>query len=463
MADKKVSQETDLGLAGIDGTVEYRVIKSGGTYKQKYSDLFSYINSHLPSPSIPTLQQVLDNNHDLTSGIVKIGTLAGDSSGSSLNLIAIGGEALNSGGGPGGSIGIGFRAGMSSSIGKGIIIGNQTGMGASGVDTVILGNTAAGGSVENSSVILGSGAISSVGTKNIYFGAKTGDYSGYGLSTPGTLSNIFIGEEAGSSAVAPGNLGNYNIALGYQALYTNDDPSRSNIVAIGNQAGFSTGHALPGGADSVYVGTGSGKNAGGDYTTAIGYQAGIDSNSANLVAIGKLAGEGSTHENSILIGESAGAEGSGADVVVIGAIANNNNVEDKVIAIGSGALNSSNVGTVIAIGTNAMGNTSQGANSNVVAIGDRAGSSSEPIATNCIYIGSNAGRNNATKDVIAIGTNAGDSNPSNSEFILASSCIRTFSSSLDAANYYSGLTLSAGQTYIYIDTGDDNALKVYQT
>jgi hypothetical protein len=67
MADLKVSQEVDLGLAGIDGTVEYRVIKGSNTYKQSYADLFSYINSNVTTP---TLQEVTDVGNTTTNAIL---------------------------------------------------------------------------------------------------------------------------------------------------------------------------------------------------------------------------------------------------------------------------------------------------------------------------------------------------------------------------------------------------------
>ena len=395
MADKKVSQETDLGLAGIDGTVEYRVIKSGGTYRQKYSDLFSYINSH---SSIPTLQQVLDNNHDLLNGIVKIGTLAGDGSSSAVNLISIGNGALQNSSGPAGTIGIGPQAGLSSSIGKGVIIGFQTGNGASGLNTVILGNSAGFNAIEGDSIILGYNAgYRTCGTGNTYIGEGAGNYSGYGLLAPGVLHNVFIGHDAGGTASTAGNLGNYNIAIGEEALYNNDNPNRSNIVALGNQAGYSVGHSIGDALNSVYIGNQAGYNASGGSMVALGNGACAGSQSEYLIGLGDSAAAGSTSSYTIGIGGNAASNTSGNRIIAIGQDVATNFNKNDVIGIGVGALTSmqnDSLGNVIAIGSFALSgiNADPADTNNYTLIGIGQSAAINSVAINrSIIIGNHAG------------------------------------------------------------------------
>ena len=459
MADKKVSQETDLGLAGIDGTVEYRVIKSGGTYRQKYSDLFTYINGQL---RIPTLQEVLDNNHSLTNGIVQIGTTAGGTS-PGAGQISIGTSALNVT--SIGSVGIGVNAGVGSGGLRNVLIGNSAGGGLQGTGgNIVIGDNSGSGANHASSIVLGtSTATSSSGTNSIFIGSSAGNYSGAGLA-PAPINNIFLGPNAGGGNASTHNLGYNNIAIGQDSLYNNDDNTRNNIIALGNKSGYSTGHALPGGTNSIYMGEESGMNSGGNYMVALGYQAGRDTNSNNLIAIGNTAASATSGTNVVAIGAGALAGGStGDNLIAIGNNTANAGASDNTIAIGTAAMRSADAGGVVAIGTGSMEGFDGGPNANCVAVGHDTGRSSDAIATGCVYVGTGAGRSNTARDVIALGTNAGLSNPTEGEFILASTHIRAFGSPLDASNYYSALTLSPNQTYIYIDTGDDNTLKVYRT
>jgi len=143
MADLKVSQEVDLGLAGIDGTVEYRVIKGSNTYKQSYADLFTYINSNV------TLQQVLDNNHDLVDGNFFAGTSAGYSNtGASVNAF-------------------GNVAGFSNEGSNVNGLGDNAANSNSGDNVNAIGNTAAGDNTADHVNALGQGAGYSNSFKNV--------------------------------------------------------------------------------------------------------------------------------------------------------------------------------------------------------------------------------------------------------------------------------------------------------
>lgn len=379
MADKKVSQETDLGFAGIDGTVEYRVIKGAGTYRQKYQDLFDYITTVLKY--IPDLDTVITQGHDMPNGLIPIGTDALVSNTGATNVIGIGTSAAK-GNNKADVIALGADSLFQNTGQKAIGIGYQAGMNNTGNDNIAIGY--------QSGQVLGADIIS-IGTN----AAKLN-----------TLDNVIA---IGSGSAATSTIGDA-IGIGKSALDSATSGATSNVVAIGHRAG---------------------QTMSGDDVIALGYQAASGTDGSRLIAIGTGA--------------------------------NKNNDESDSVAIGNSALEGSNVGDTVAIGTGAMSNTGQGTDANVIAIGTSAGQSSDPVAIDCVYIGVNAGRNNANRNVIAIGTNAGLSNPSDGEFILASACIRIFSDPTQAASYYSGLTLSSGQTYIYIDQSDDNALKVYQT
>ena len=163
MANLKVSQEVDLGYAGISDTVFYRVIKAGGTYKQSYADLFAYINAHV------TLQMVLDNDHSLVNGIALIGTNAGASqtgtqvtfigtgagqNNSGLYVIGIGYEALY-GNDQNQAIGFGYHALYNNRGAAPYAMGYEAGMGNGGNQCIMIGNYALKSNSGNNSIGIG--------------------------------------------------------------------------------------------------------------------------------------------------------------------------------------------------------------------------------------------------------------------------------------------------------------------
>jgi hypothetical protein len=271
-----------------------------------------------------TLQQVLDYDHDLVNGIVQIGTNAGGSS-PAINQISIGQDALNFSSAS--SVGIGLNAGKNGSGVKNVIVGWSTGTDSNGNANVIIGAGSGGNTSENNSVIIGnSTSFASIGGDNVHIGDEAGANSGAGV-TFGVSRNVFIGSQAGSTNVGANNKGNSNVAIGYLSLFNNDDEIRDSIVAIGEEAGYSVGHALPGGTDSIYIGRESGKNSGGNNTIALGYQAGLNSNSNDLIALGRNAGNGNSISNSFVISNDSlpsyldYAAASAAITVILGASA----------------------------------------------------------------------------------------------------------------------------------------------
>jgi len=112
------------------------------------------------------------------------------------------------------------------------------------------------------------------------------------LSTLGT-SNIFVGDDAGTSTVA----GSFNSAMGTEALYSNTSGNSNTAV------GFRALRDNTVGEDNVAVGSGALRYSGSDDNTAVGYNAGggsIGVGSSN-VFLGYKAGFNSTGGNKLYI------------------------------------------------------------------------------------------------------------------------------------------------------------------
>jgi co-chaperonin GroES (HSP10) len=465
MADKKVSQETDLGLAGIDGTVEYRVIKSGGTYKQKYSDLFSYIASNT---TIPTLQQVLDYNHDLSpdnfwagtvagagvttnhnvgigeyagynnngGGSISIGYAAGALNNNSSNVVAIGYAALNSANLVGGAIAVGNGALKSSNGGDSIGIGNAALQYNDSQYSIGIGYTAGSQNTKAYSLMMGyHSGDTNKGDELISIGKNAG-FTNQGNNVISIGSNagnanlgnnlIAIGTDAANNSGAGFiQSGEYNIAVGYQALYNNDDPSRSYVVAIGNKAGYTTGHTLGGGQNSVYVGSQAGQDSSGIFNVHLGSGAGANSISDVLIAIGANAGQGVGGNSNIVIGSNAG-DVTGNDNIAIGheSLAGGS-TRSRQIVIGNRASNNTNLGYTIGIGNDVL-KDAQASNTDpsefhTIAIGDHVLETSTDI-NNSIYIGDTAGSFNDNGG--SGGTNANNVVIGHGSHVNNSQCIK---------------------------------------
>lgn len=141
-------------------------------------------------PVIPTLQQVLDYNHDLADGFVFIGTGAGDSNTGVLNVIGIGTDAANNNG--------------ADHI---VAIGISAGDGNLGENNVFIGRTAG---FDNTGEF-----IDAIGYQTASY--NSGDY--ISAMGPGAANN---------------NTGNQVVAIGFNSAINN---TGDDVIAIGSNAG----------------------------------------------------------------------------------------------------------------------------------------------------------------------------------------------------------------------------------
>jgi len=431
MADLKVSQENDLGLAGIDGSVEYRVVKAGSTYKQNYDDLLTWIGSNV-TPATPTLQDTIDQSRVLTNNNFYVGLISGQATsgnenigigtgamsggGSTTSCVAIGeyaGQTTNFNG-----IGIGYFAGQGMALSQYVTaIGRNAFRGASSLYGIAIGlnagayQTNLGISTSNNINIGVESGNNAKGSFGVYLGNQAGLYSYNDF-------NVYVGALSGAGAT-----GDRNIALGTNTLYQNEG---SDTIAMGHYAGLS--------------------NTGNNCFFAGSY-AGYDIESYNnpntgssVIGIGYQSAGGNYQPNVIALGDYAGYLNGGLECTFIGLNAGYGNGEDNSIGIGTNALGSNNGSNAIGIGVNAgYGNQGQ----------------------QCFFIGWDAGNGNVANNVIAIGRNAGSGNNLGNSFIISNEYIPTFATSTDANNYYSGNAPSSSSTYLYMDLSD-NTIKCYR-
>jgi trimeric autotransporter adhesin len=406
MANLKVSQEVNLGLGGIDGSVEYRVIKGGNTYKQSYADLFSYINSNVP---IPDLQQVLTAGNTTTNDNLYIGLVSGGQTGTNNVGIGVGALAGGSGGGAVAySVGIGEYAGQSDSF-NGVAIGGYAGQNMN---------------IANSVVAIGNNSFR---TGRSIYGVAIGVNAGFGQYIRGTgeatRSTINIGTDAGTDAQGDYNtfigldsgrssIESYNVGIGFKSQQGNEG---TNVNTIGQNAGY-----FNLGDDCFFAG----RYAGYDEERTLSPNVG-----SSVIGIGYQSAGGNNQNNVIGIGDYAAINNTGIEVIGIGLNSLDGNGGDYNIGIGSNALGQSLAPYNVGIGYNA-GYLNEG--------------------ENCVFIGASAGDNNQGNFVVGIGSSAGQSNQENNSFIISNSSLPSFATQADAILYYTAATtLSAGCTYLY--------------
>lgn len=185
---------------------------------------------------------------------------------------------------------------------------------------------------------LGAGSsLISTGTDNILLGNNAGS------SLTSQDGNIMLGYNAGINTINNNNVaigyesagGNTNlqnsITIGHYAGEGSTNLTSS--VVIGNGAGYQMTNAI----GSTFIGSSAGRFKRGNYNVAIGfealrnnttsdesvgigYNAGRNNNGSNVVCIGQKAGETNAGNNSVLIGGGAGqVGGSFTDTIVINA------------------------------------------------------------------------------------------------------------------------------------------------
>lgn len=395
-------------------------------------------------PVIPTLQQVLDYNHDLVDGFVFMGTGAGNANTGATEVIAIGSNAADTNSGDQ-VVAIGDGAGANNSGSIVVAIGLDAADNNTNDDVIAIGSSAATQNTGDYVTAIGSYAgDSNTGTQLVAIGngAANGN-SGDNLVAVGTYASsantasdvVAIGRDSatsnsGNNLVAvgqnagTGNTGNGVIAIGLDAAQANT----SSIIAIGESAGSSNS-----GGNVIGVGRNAALSNTGDHVTALGRSAASGNSADNVIAIGKDVAGTNSGDNTVMIGVSAGTNNtgdelvavgfeagkdntglyvvavgreatetnSGSNVVGIGYNAAKTNTGDHVIAIGNGAANTNGDSGVVAIGKDAYTNIS-GSPLPGTAVGYEAGSS----AYGGTYVGYWAGKN-STASGVYIGTATG--------------------------------------------------------
>lgn len=279
---------------------------------------------------------------------VMIGDFAGQGVTTSSNNICIG-EFCAKTANPADSIFIGIFAGRDSSSTYSLYMGNSSGYNPDGTYNIGIGHNAlygdAGTTTANSNIAIGyqSGYSVSSAANNIILGTS----AGYSMTT--TAGSVVIGQEACYFPV-----GDYNIALGYKALYGNTTTKTAyNNVALGKEClykarsaynniglGTSAGYNITTGIENIAIGNGSSASvATGTYNIHIGYQAdGYEADPNYSIAIGyqTKAGSGTDgYTDCIALGREAKAYGGDGAIQIGRGI--NNRVANYTLHVGGAA------------------------------------------------------------------------------------------------------------------------------
>jgi hypothetical protein len=267
--------------------------------------------------------------------------------------------------------------------------------------------------------------------------------------------------------------GSYDIALGYQAMYSNS--GASNNIAFGYQAMYSNSA----GSNNIAIGSGAmywsqladnnvaignnalrsnsqgdynivlgyqalSSNSGGSYNMAFGYQAlqtNTSSGSYNM-AFGYQALKTNSGSNNLALGEGALIGNKGEDNLAIGASALDTNSGDYNLAIGNQALWNNSGSDNLAMGHYALQHNS---GSNNVAMGDSA------LSTNSgsynVAIGLNTLTGNTGSDNLAIGQYALQMNNGSNNQAFGNRASRSSQGSYN---------LAMGQSTLYNNSGSYN-------
>jgi hypothetical protein len=227
---------------------------------------------------IPTLQEVLDNNHDLVDGNNFQGTGAGDgNTGTEVNAF-------------------GTDAGTDNTGNNQNAFGNSAGYENQGENQNALGESAGQENTgANQNAFGGSAGYQNIGDYQNAFGV------GAGFLNTGANQNA-LGSSAGAY-----NTGNNQNAFGSSAGVDN---TATNQNAFGSKAG-----QVNSGANQNALGENAGKNNSGISQNAFGNTAGQDNTGDNVNAFGENAGDGNTFSNVNLFGEGAQADEDGQTVL----------------------------------------------------------------------------------------------------------------------------------------------------
>jgi len=252
----------------------------------------------------------------------------------------------------------------------------------------------------------GSISTPTLGTSNLKFGVNAGN-----SITSGGNFNTLLGDEAGTALTT----GDDNVAVGYNALKTEDE--HGNNVAIGSGSlknlnagthaynvgvGVDTGVNLTTGVQNTFIGALAGDAlTDADFNVAVGTSAlSADTLGSNSVGLGRnaLASQNftsATNTYNVAVGTSAGLSVStGVNNTLIGGLAGDALTDaDQNVAVGAGALTNDTLGsksTALGRSTLANQNFTSATDSNNTAVGYFAGFNVTTGRFNSIF-GANAG------------------------------------------------------------------------
>jgi hypothetical protein len=268
-------------------------IRTGNDFWMRNAELTSWLqNVNIGPGSSPvglSLQNVLDNNHDLVNGNNFQGTNAGVGSSARSDIIAIGEDA-----------------GTNVVGDNNTFIGNNAGQSSIGSNNIAIGGTTLNGTVYDLSygVAIGNNALRSTNQDNIVLDiVAIGNYAGMDLYSGSYINAI------GSYAFNGGR--GYQInAIGNLAAYTN---TGDYVNAIGLSS--ATGN---GGSDVNALGSGTAGSNSGNNINALGYAAASNNTGDNVNALGRNAGDSNTASNVNALGYNAGYHNVYSHVTLLG-------------------------------------------------------------------------------------------------------------------------------------------------
>lgn len=246
--------QADVPLSGSDMLIGTDVLNDNETKNFTISELAQFIETQIGPGTIPTLQQVLDNDHDLLNGNNFQGNQAGDSN-TGQNVIGFGFQSASTNSGNFVTA-IGFGAAQSNSKSFVNAIGQNASIQNSGDNVNAFGSNSGNANSGNYLNAFGQNAGKfNTGAALNAFGTNSGE------SNEGTYVNAFGGQAAKS------NKGTNVVAIGQNAALNNEG---SIVYAIGQEA--ATGNI-------------------GNYLNAIGINAAINNSGTNVIAIGESSAQ----------------------------------------------------------------------------------------------------------------------------------------------------------------------------
>ena len=402
MANIKIS-ELPVASTPLTGAEELPVVQLGNTVKATVNNLTTFL-------PVATLQQVLNNNHNLLDAINLQGTGAG--SGNS-------GKNIN---------GLGANAAASNTGDLINALGTQAAQSNHGLYVNALGYQAAQNNTANSVNALGNQAAKGNTGTNV-------NALGYQAGLNNTYSDVTL---LGYGATADDNmqlvLASYSTANQARIYFGNISDNRNYELPDASGTIALTADIIP--STLQQVTTGINKNL---------------INGINLQGTGAGATNSGTNINAL--GTNAASTNTKSDINALGNSAANNNTSDNVNALGNNAaISNSGEGNVNALG---LSSGEHNSGSDVNFLGRLSGSYNTGNSIN--GLGYQAAKSNTGSNVNAIGYQAGVSNSFSHVTLLGKSATANATSQLVLSNgsnnaRISYINLTASRTYELPDT-----------